>query len=116
MFHRVLDRYLNDDGQIEFLWNWGPSYEATCQSRNKLEEATFRYFARIHSPMPGRREQTSEVSPQDITSNRSQQISASRVISKAHCTKLSHYLYSSHFHSPLRHDQAFRVPSEISSN
>lgn len=51
----ILYHGLNDDGQPNFLSNWGPNYEAVRKPRNSLpEEAISRHFAYMCRSMPVR--------------------------------------------------------------
>lgn len=55
LFYRILDQYLNDDVQHEFLLNWAPDYEATWEPRIHVPgEAIFKCSARMRKAMPDR--------------------------------------------------------------
>lgn len=53
LFYRILDHFLKNDGQLEFLSNCGPHREAKWDPcNNVLEEAISRYIADMRREMP----------------------------------------------------------------
>lgn len=77
LFHSIFDHYFKNEDQIEFLLNWGPKYDATCEPRsNVTEKAISGYLACMRSAMSDRLQWSSEVRLQDATSKQREQISA----------------------------------------